>query len=131
MHQLLKRIGFVLHTNLVDSFLGACHLSPSYPLAAPEVIKMKNTTTHFLVLYVLSCMSGCASNGETWMTTTPKVYEGDSELVKVTRGAYHSTFDTAEVANEHCSQYSKLAELIEEASIWEIPNTDKYACVDL
>jgi len=59
----------------------------------------------------------------------PQVWEGDENKAKVTRGAYHTTFDTAEVASAHCAQYGKMAKLVEEVNIWELPNTDKYACV--
>ena len=45
-----------------------------------------------------------------------------------TRGAYHTTFGTAKVAGEHCAKYGKMAKLVEDVNIWELPNTDKYAC---
>lgn len=62
------------------------------------------------------------------MSISPEVWEGDAERVKVTRGAYHTTFDTAEVANAHCAKYGKIAKLVEEVNVLELPNTDKYAC---
>ena len=80
---------------------------------------------HFLLITVMFILSGCAKN-----YFKPQVWEGDSEKVSVTRGSMHTTFDTAAVADEHCSQFNKMAKLVEEVNIWEFPNADKYACID-
>ena len=63
------------------------------------------------------------------MSIKPEVWKGDENNASITRGAFQTTFDTAEVATEHCAKYGKMAKLVKEVNIYEFPNTDKYACV--
>ena len=81
-------------------------------------------------MFSLCCFAllGCQANKLVGLN--PQVWEGDENSAKVTRGAYHTTFDTAEVASKHCSQFGKMAKLIEEANLLELPNTDKYSCIE-
>ena len=87
---------------------------------------MKNIVCISIVLASLLVLSGCKTSK--LIGLKPQVWEGDENRAEVTRGAYHTTFDTAEVASEHCAKYGKMAKLVEEVNIWELPNTDKYAC---
>jgi|AACY02.16.fsa_nt_gi hypothetical protein len=80
---------------------------------------------HILLILGLLVITGCTKN-----YFKPQVWEGDPQKVSVTRGSMHTTFDTASVADEHCSKFGKMAKLVEEVNIWELPNTDKYACID-
>ena len=83
----------------------------------------------FLVLNlycILFFITGCQTSK--LMTIKPVVWEGDENKVSVTRGAYQTTFDTSEVATEHCASFGKMAILVEEVNVWELPNTDKYDC---
>jgi|TARA_B110000114_G_C14921735_1_gene328767 hypothetical protein len=89
---------------------------------------MKTILKYIVSVSFLLMLSACTTTGEPF-GFTPKVYSGDDVSAKITRGAYHTTFDTAVVASAHCAKYKKLAVLVEEVNIWEIPNTDKYACV--
>lgn len=88
---------------------------------------MRTKGLSILLLFVCATISACQTSK--LLTIKPEVWKGDDSKVSVTRGAYQSTFDTAEVANEHCAKYGKMAKLFEEVNIWEIPNTDKYVCV--
>ena len=88
---------------------------------------MKNKTIVSIVFASTMILTGC--QGSKLLTLKPQVWEGDEYKASVTRGAYQTTFDTAEVANAHCAQYGKMAKLVEEVNIFEFPNTDKYACV--
>ena len=74
----------------------------------------------------LVCLTGCQASKV--VSFKPEVWKGNENKVSITRGAYMSTFDTAEVASKHCATYGKIATLVEEVNIWVLPNTDKYAC---
>ena len=87
---------------------------------------MRKFTASVFTLSLLF-VSGCQTSKV--LSVTPQVWEGDENGAKITRGAYHSTFDTAEVANQHCAVFGKMAKLREEANVFELPNTDKYDCV--
>ena len=81
----------------------------------------------YTVPLILLFLTGCEATK--LVSIKPQVWKGDENKVSVTRGAYQSTFDTAEVATIHCRKYGKMSTLVEEVNIWEFPNTDKYACV--
>ena len=88
---------------------------------------MTNRIINVVLIATTFTLTGCKS--AEMLTLKPVVWEGDEYRAKITRGAYHTTFDTAEVANAHCAQYGKMAKLFKEVNIWELPNTDKYICV--
>ena len=78
-------------------------------------------------LLIALVILGACSSSKSYLPL--QVFKGDSEYANVTRGGYHSTFDTAEVASKHCAQYGKMAKLVSEVNVWEFPNTDKYICI--
>jgi hypothetical protein len=87
---------------------------------------MMTKTNCVLGSLLLLCLTGCQATK--LASLKPEVWKGNESKVSITRGAYQSTFDTAEVASKHYAIYGKIATLVEEANIWVLPNTDKYAC---
>ena len=86
--------------------------------------RYNSIVTCFVAVFFLS-----ACQASKLATLKPEVWEGDENKASITRGGFQTTFDTAEVANQHCAKYGKMAKLVEEVNIWEFPNTDKYECI--
>ena len=82
-----------------------------------------------LAVTAVTLLAACSPQGARVVSFTPQIWEGNANMVVVTRQGYNVTSsDTERLAQEHCNRFSKNARLVELANPFKLPFADKFAC---